>query len=82
MTPNERDSSGRLSADRSIVSPAAPDEDELDRYRREVEQCLGAEFELHDDADVEAFFAHVIECFEAREAAYRCAYRWLAARPR
>ena len=82
MQPNERDSSGSLSAARPIVDSGNPDEDELDRYRREVEQCLGAELERLDDADIEAFFSHVIASFDRQEAASRCAHRWLVRRPR
>jgi hypothetical protein len=65
------------------MAPAlAPDEDELDTYRREVEQHLGAAFEALDDADIEAFFTHVIACFERRVGIADCARRWLATRSR
>jgi hypothetical protein len=65
-----------------MVPLATPDEDELDRYRRDVEQHLGAEFEALDDADIEPFFSHVIGCFERGEGISACAHRWLAARSR
>ena len=65
-----------------MAPAAAPDEDELDTYRREVEQYLGAAFEALDDADVEAFFMHVICCFERGEGVADCGRRWLATRPR
>jgi hypothetical protein len=58
------------------------DDDELDRYRHDVEQRLGAEFERLDEADVEAFFGHVIACFDRREGISACARRWLAMRSR
>ena len=65
-----------------MVPLVAPEEDELDRYRREVEQHLGAAFEELDDADVEGFFSHVIVSFERGEAVSGCARRWLAMQPR
>jgi hypothetical protein len=61
---------------------AATDDDDLDGYRLEVEQCLGAEIERLDDADVEAFFSHVIACFDRAEDVAHCARGWLASRPR
>jgi hypothetical protein len=65
------------------MAPAvAPDEDELDRYRREVEDCMGVAFEELDDADIEAFFSHVIVSFERGDAVWECARRWLATRSR
>jgi hypothetical protein len=61
------------------VDPAL-EEDDLDAYRRGVEECLGPEVERLDDADIEAFFGLVIACFNRREGVADCARLWLATR--
>lgn len=53
-------------------------EQELDCYRREVEQVLGILIHLENHDDYERFFRHVEACFDWGVTAQACARTWAA----